>query len=44
MDTKRIGLQLITSARGGKIENILAILNKDARIVNYADLVVLIFF
>ena len=44
MDTKRIGLQLITSAREGKIENIRAILNRDASIVNYANEVVLIFF
>ena len=39
-----LGYELIESARNGKIENLLEILNKDANIVNYADEVVLIFF
>jgi hypothetical protein len=39
-----LGNELIESARNGKIENLLEILNKDANIVNYAtDEVVLIF-
>ena len=41
---KYLGNKLIESARNGKIENILEILNKDANIVNYANEVVLIFF
>ena len=41
---KYLGNKLLESARNGKIENILEILNKDANIVNYADKVVLIFF
>ena len=39
-----LGKKLLESARNGRIENLLEILNKDANIVNYADGVVLIFF
>ena len=39
-----LGNKLLESAENGKIENLLEILNKDARIVNYANKVVLIFF
>ena len=41
---KDLGNKLIETAKNGKIENILEILNKDANIVNYANKVVLIFF
>ena len=41
---KDLGNKLIESAKNGKIENLLEILNKDANIVNYANEVVLIFF
>ena len=38
-----LGYKLIQSAKNGKIENLLEILNKDANIVNYANEVVMIF-
>ena len=44
MDRLRLRDKLLDSAENGKIENLLEILNKDANIVNYANLVVLIFF
>ena len=39
-----LGNNLLESAKNGKIENLLEILNKDGNIVNYANEVVLIFF